>query len=59
MKKFEKPRLTVVHLLNEDISTTASGCGSKMCYGFDCPDCPTICPGIYHCEVFKCQQYEN
>ncbi len=56
MKAFEMPRMKVVHLVKEDI-VSGSTCNTNMCYGFDCDDCPTICTGTYHCEVFKCSTY--
>ncbi len=60
MKKFENPKLSVVELPEEDvISTSPVICPSQICHGFDCPDCPTICTGIYHCNTFKCTTYEG
>ena len=63
MKKFGAPKISVVRLSNENI-ITASGCETNMCLenvcmGYDCPDCPTECDGIYHCEVFKCGPYDQ
>lgn len=58
MKRFEKPKMAIVHLSNEDINIiTTSPCNDKLCHGYDCPDCPTQCDGIYHCEIFKCTHY--
>ena len=56
MKKFRMPQMSVVLLSGEEVIAT-SGCETNMCMGFDCPDCPTQCDGIYHCEVFKCSTY--
>ncbi len=56
MKKFETPVMTMIKLPQDNVIAT-SGCETNMCFGFDCPDCPTQCTGIYHCEVFKCKSY--
>ena len=55
MKKFETPKMAIIHLSDEDVMRTS--CGTNMCYGFDCPDCPIACTGIYHCDIFKCGSY--
>lgn len=58
MKKFENPMMMVVKLSNENVLTSSvPGCEQNMCIDYDCPDCPTICTGIYHCDVFKCATY--
>lgn len=57
MKEFAIPKMTVVRLTGEDVLRTSGECETNLCYGYDCPDCPTICTGIYHCEVFKCKTY--
>ncbi len=57
MKEFTAPRMSMIRLSNEDVVCASGGCDSKMCTGFDCPDCPTICEGVYHCDVFKCTTY--
>ena len=60
MKKFGYPEMNVIHLSKEIITYDDSIlCGEQVCYGFDCPDCPTICTGIYHCEIFKCTTYDT
>ena len=56
MKKFRTPKISVVHL-SKEIITQASLCEANMCEGFDCYDCPTICTGVYHCNLFKCTTY--
>ena len=57
MKKFETPVMTMIKLPQENVIATSGTCATNVCFGFDCPDCPTICTGIYHCEVFKCATY--
>ena len=59
MKAFEMPSMKVVHLVKEEIVSGSTLCNSKVCQGYDCPDCPTQCEGIYHCDVFKCVTYEG
>ena len=60
MKKFEAPVMMMVRLPMDDvIATSTPDCESQVCWGFDCPDCPTVCTGIYHCEMFKCTTYEG
>ena len=56
MKKYEKPSMMLVQLQEEDV-ICESACQTNLCFGYDCPNCPTICTGIYHCEVFKCTSY--
>ncbi len=57
MKKFEAPKMMIVKLPQEEVIATSSLCDSKMCYGYDCPDCSAICTGVYSCSVFKCSTY--
>lgn len=57
MKKFESPSMSVIYLSGEDVICTSPTCDVNICNGYDCPDCPTQCEGIYHCEVFKCKTY--
>ncbi len=58
MRTFNIPKMAVVHLSGEDV-IRASLCDAKLCMGFDCPDCPTECTGIYHCDIFKCTTYDE
>ena len=58
MKRFTVPKMSVVELTGEDV-LCSSYCGDQFCEGYDCPDCPTECTGIYHCEIFKCTRYRG
>ncbi len=57
MKTFEAPTMSIIRLSSNNILATSASCDTNVCMGFDCPDCPTICTGIYHCDVFKSATY--
>ncbi len=57
MKKFESPKMMVIKLASDNVVATSGYCAQNICHGYDCPDCPTICTGIYHCNTFKCGTY--
>lgn len=57
MKKFEAPMMMMIRLPQEEVITTSGTCSQNICNGYDCPDCPTQCEGVYHCNVFKCKTY--
>ena len=57
MKKFEVPMMMMVRLPQNDVIATSPTCDSKICFGYVCPDCPTICTGAYECDIFKCTTY--
>lgn len=58
MKEFKVPQMAIVELSGEDV-VCESQCETNMCYDFTCDDCPTLCTGTYHCEVFKCLTYKK
>ena len=57
MKSFIKPKMSLIHLSNEDLITASGDCNTNYCEGYDCYDCPTECTAPYHCKVFKCVKY--
>lgn len=57
MKKFSTPMMFVVRLADENVIAASGICNDQYCEGYDCPNCPTICTGSYHCDLFKCTTY--
>ena len=57
MKGFIEPKMSLIHLSNEDLITASGDCNTQMCTNYDCYDCPTECESPYHCKVFKCVKY--
>ncbi len=58
MKAFEMPRMTVVHLIEEDIVSTSECTESYgLCYNYHCDDCGS-CTGTFSCLTgFECHSY--
>ena len=59
MKRFTAPKMNVIELAGEDVLCASTICNDKVCSGYDCPDCPTQCEGIYHCNIFRCPTYQG
>lgn len=45
MKRFEVPKMKMVHLSRENVIYTST------CYGYQCDDCGS-CVGTYFCDIF-------
>ena len=55
MKKFELPKMTVIHLSEENVVCT-SLCEGVLCSHYYCDDCVS-CTGTYECFSVICNKY--
>ena len=56
MKKFNSPKMVVLHLKSEDIIRTSTLCQGHTCKYYTCPDC-IECVSGFECLSLKCDWY--